>query len=150
MVFPRDRAQLPHLSPRECRLMLTSTYNSQKSQRKPLLYRYRTCLFPPHLERLQRVSFPPTNLKRPPAWLSSLVPSLFILLLERNKSDIPCQCLLAVFRQKVVWNVLKVRLLSRRPSEFSIMSEMGQLGGVLFKIPGPVSLAHGRADQLTA
>ena len=93
---------------------------------------------PPHLERLQWV-LSPARLKRPPLGLAPLAvfPVLPILLLERHEANLlRCQRLLPVLGKQVIRHVFEMGLLPCGPAELTIVSQMGELCGVLFEISG--------------
>ena len=92
-------------------------------------------LFPAHLECLQGIMFLP-HLEGPPVWLPPLVPSLLLIwLLEWHESHLLCQRLLSFCWQQVVWNVLQMSLLSRRPPQVAVVPQMGKLCWIFLEVP---------------
>jgi hypothetical protein len=90
----------------------------------------------PCLECLERIAFSGTNPETTSfrAFAFSL-PTQFASLSQWNEPNFFFgKPLLSIFRQQVFWNVLQVRLLSRR-SQLAVVTEVVDFGWILFKIP---------------
>jgi hypothetical protein len=93
--------------------------------------------FPPPLERLQRIPFPPTDLEATGSIklaLELLTPDLLILVHQRNETNLlRCDCLLAFLGEEVVGYVLEMRLCPRR-SQLSVVAQVLEFCRVLFEM----------------